>query len=108
MTRLEWSERARSDLDQLVLSHQLPHDTRDRIEESARPLERFPRFGPLLGTLPEGEELRFLIGPWPWLVIVYLFIESEDRIGVVSIEDGRGATSTIAREHRRPPLHRRN
>ena len=103
MPRLEWSERALSGLEQLVLSHHLPSDTRDRIEESARPLERFPRFGPEIGKLPDGSKLRFLIGPWPWLVIVYLFIESDDRVGVVSIEDGRAASSTVSRRRRRPP-----
>lgn len=99
MARLEWSERALSDLDQLVLGHHLPADTRERIEQSASPLERFPRFGPEIRTLPGGAELRFLIGPRPWLVIVYLYLESEDRVGVVSIEDGRAATSTITRGH---------
>jgi plasmid stabilization system protein ParE len=98
MARLEWSKRALTSLDQLVLSHHLPADTRDRIEISAHPLQRFPRFGPEIRTLPDGAELRFLIGPWPWLVIVYLYIESEDRIGGVSIEDGRSASSTVSRE----------
>ena len=97
MAQLEWSERALSDLHELVLIHHLPSDMRDRIETSAKPLERFPRFGPEVGKLPDGAELRFLIGPWPWLMIIYLYIESEDRIGVVSIEDGRAATSTINR-----------
>jgi hypothetical protein len=34
-------------------------------------LERFPRFGPEIGKLPDGAELRFLIGPWPWLIVIY-------------------------------------
>jgi plasmid stabilization system protein ParE len=101
VTRLEWTERALTDLDQLVLTHHLPPDTRDRLEDSARPLERFPRFGPEIGNLPGGAELRFLIGPWPWLILIYLYIESEDRIGVVSVEDGRAASSTINRGSRR-------
>lgn len=104
MARLEWSDTALSDLDQLVFSHHLPDDTRDRIEQSARPLERFPRFGAAIGRLPDSGELRFLIGPWPWLVIVYIYIESEDLVGVVSIEDGRAASSTINESRRRPPL----
>ena len=103
MPRLEWSEQALSRLDQLVLSHHLPPDTRTRIEDSARPLARFPRFGPEIDELPDGGELRFLVGPWPWLVIVYLYIESEDRVGIVSIEDGRAATATLARRRRRRP-----
>ena len=104
MARLEWSEKALSGLDQLVLSHSLPTDTHDRIEVSAQPLKRFPRLGPELGKLPDGAELRFLIGPWPWLVIIYLYIESENQIVVVSIEDGRAATATVTYERDRPPL----
>jgi hypothetical protein len=96
LVRLEWSNQALVALDQLVLSHSLPSDTRDRVEASARPLERFPRFGPEIQTLSDGGELRFLIGPWPWLVIVYLYLESQQRVVVVSAEDGRAATSTIA------------
>jgi hypothetical protein len=65
MADLAWSEQALSALQQLVSSHSLPIDTRDRIEASARPLERFPRFGPEIRTLPDEAELRFLIGPWP-------------------------------------------
>jgi plasmid stabilization system protein ParE len=93
MARLEWSRHALSDLDQLVVSHTLPADTRERIESSARPLARFPRLGPEIRLLPDGGELRFLIGPWPWLVIVYLYVAGDDRAVVVAIEDGRAATS---------------
>lgn len=101
MTRLAWSRQALADLDRLVVAHHLPADTRERIESSARPLERFPRFGPEIRTFPDGGELRFLIGPWPWLLILYL--ESDEMIGVVSIEDGRTATSTVTRRGRKPP-----
>jgi plasmid stabilization system protein ParE len=95
MARLEWSEEALSGLDQLVFSHSLPPDTRDRVEASASPLERFPRFGPELGELAAGGSLRFLIGPWPWLVLVYLYFEDDDRVVIVSVEDGRAASATI-------------
>lgn len=101
MARLEWSESALSGLETLVLSHHLPRDSRARVEESARPLARFPRFGPAIRTLAEGEELRFLVGPWPWLLIVYLYSEPEDRVVVVSIEDGRAATSSLSRPSKR-------
>jgi plasmid stabilization system protein ParE len=99
---LEWSEQALARLDQLVLSHGLPADTRERIETSARPLARFPRLGPELRALDDGS-LRFVIGPWPWLVIVYLYLEAEQKIVVVSVEDGRAATATIPRERGEPP-----
>jgi plasmid stabilization system protein ParE len=96
MARLEWSERARTQVEQLVLSHSLLSDTGARIEASAQPLARFPRFGPEIKGVAEGGELRFLIGPWPWLVIVYLYLASEERVVIVSVEDGRGASATIS------------
>jgi len=101
MSRLAWSESALSGLDILVLSHSLPADTRDRIEASARPLKRFPRLGPKLRRYPDGGEVRFLIGPWPWLVIVYLYLETDDLAIIVSIEDGRAAISTTGSERAR-------
>jgi hypothetical protein len=101
MTRLDWAESAQSALDRLILSHSLPSDTRERVKASLRPLERFPRLGPEIAQLADGAELRFVLGPWPWLVIVYLYDPDDDRAIVVSTEDGRSATSTVAQ---RPPL----
>lgn len=106
MTRLEWSEQALSNLDRLVLTHSLPNDTRERIEASAGPLERFPRIGPEIRMLAGGS-LRFLVGPWPWLLIVYVYLEADERVVIVSIEDGRAADSTItAGVSERSPGHR--
>lgn len=102
MPRREWSDQALAGLDHLVLSHRLPADTRARIEASTAPLARFPRFGPVLEERADGVELRFLIGPWPWLVIVYAYLAGEDRSAIVSVEDGRSASSTAERG-RRPP-----
>jgi hypothetical protein len=104
VTRLEWSAQAAAGLDRLIQSHSLPADTRLRVERSARVLQRFPRFSPELGVLPDGSELRFLIGPWPWLVIVYLYLVGESRVVAVSIEDGRAASATITAQPTRPPL----
>jgi plasmid stabilization system protein ParE len=97
MARVVWAETARSALDQLILSHSLPTDTRERVKASLRPLERFPRLGPEITQLADGKEVRFVIGPWPWLVLVYIYDEDDDRLIVVSPEDGRSATSMIAR-----------
>lgn len=95
MARLGWSEHALLGLDRLRLTHSLPADTRERVERSAGRLARFPRLGPELEALPDGGELRFLIGPWPWLVVVYVYFEGDDRVVVVSVEDGRAASTTI-------------
>lgn len=100
MTRLAWSERALSELDDLVISHSLPADTRRRIEESAQPLVRFPRIGPEIKRSPDDAELRFLVGPWPWLVLVYVYVVVDDLVVVVSAEDGRAAISSVGRERR--------
>ena len=99
MARVEWAESALASLDLLILSHNLPPDTRDRIRSSLRPLGRFPRLGPQIDRLQEGAELRFVIGPWPWLVIVYIYDEARDTVIVVSPEDGRGASSTVVHRH---------
>lgn len=100
MARLEWSEDALLALERLRVTHTLPADTRQRIEDSAAPLARFPRLGPELRTLREGGELRFLLGPWPWLLVVYVYLEHDDRVVVVSVEDGRAATTTISEQRR--------
>ncbi len=96
MARLEWSEVALTGLERLVATHVLPSDTRQRVERTAEPLRRFPRLGPELRSA-DGEELRFLVGPWRWLVIVYLYTAAEDRVVIVAVEDGRGAASTTNR-----------
>ena len=70
MTRIEVSRAAVEDIERLRVTHSLPADTNERIRNSLRALEQFPR----LGTALEGSEwegLRFLLGPWRWMVIVY-------------------------------------
>jgi hypothetical protein len=42
------------------------------------------------------EDFRFLLGPWRWLVLVYVFIEPEDRVVVVTIQDGRSSSAAGA------------
>lgn len=40
---------------------------------------------------------RFLLGPWRWLLLVYVFIRSEDRVVVVTIQDARSTSAATAR-----------
>jgi hypothetical protein len=84
------------DLDALISTHSLPANTRSRVARSLRGLEQFPLMGaPLDGRW---EEFRFVLGPWRWLLLVYVFIEPEDRVVVVTIQDGRSsAAGTAAR-----------
>lgn len=94
MARVELSDAAAEDLTRLVHTHSLPADTRERVKRSLRPLERFPLLGPELGGRWAG--LRFLLGPWRWLILVYVHIESEDRVVVVTIQDGRSSRAPTA------------
>lgn len=82
------------DLDALISSHSLPADTRLRVARSLRGLEQFP----LMGAQLDGrwENFRFVLGPWRWLLLVYVFIESEDRVVVVTIQDGRSSAAATA------------
>lgn len=77
------------DLARLIRSHSLPRDTTERVKRALRPLERFPLLGAELGGRWAG--LRFLVGPWRWMILVYAYFEDEERVVVVSIEDGRSA-----------------
>jgi hypothetical protein len=37
--------------------------------------------------------MRFLIGPWSWMVIVYVHDADADSVTVVAIHDGRTSSS---------------
>jgi hypothetical protein len=89
LTRVEVSAVAREDLDGMIQTHSLPADTRERLRRSLRHLEDFPLLGPPLAGRWAG--FRFLLGPWRWLVIVYVYLEDEDRVVVVTFQDGRSA-----------------
>ncbi|MEA2301103.1 MAG: hypothetical protein QOE44_1638 [Solirubrobacteraceae bacterium] len=94
MARVELATAAVADLDALIVTHSLPADTRARVARSLRPLERFRLMGPALSG--RWEDFRFLLGPWRWLVLVYVFIEPEDRVVVVTIQDGRSSSAAGA------------
>ncbi len=91
MARVELATVALEDLQDLIRTHSLPADTRSRVAGSLRPLERFPLLGPALAGRWEG--FRLLLGPWRWLLLVYVFIESEGRVVVVTIQDARSSTA---------------
>jgi len=94
VTRVELALAAVEDLDGLILTHSLPPDARARVARSLRALERFPLLGPTLTGRWEG--FRFLLGPWRWLLLVYVFIESEDRVVVLTIHDARSSASATS------------
>lgn len=105
MARVVVTVRARNDLDGLIRTHSLPSTTRDRVIRSSAPLADFPALGaPLHGRWAPR---RFVLGPWRWLLMVYLVEPDRDLVIVVAIVDGRTAGSpTIDRDgSRRDPRH---
>jgi len=51
--------------------------------------------GPELGGRWRG--FRFLLGPWRWMLIVYVFREDDDRVVIVTIQDGRWSRAATAK-----------
>ncbi len=117
MARVELAVAAVEDLDRMIRTHSLPADTRARVARSLRSLVEFPKIGPALAGRWDG--YRFILGPWRWLVLVYIFIEEEDRVVVVTIQDARSSTAITSvqlstsssarfcRSARLPDLHNR-
>ena len=88
--------RAADNLDWLIRTLSLPYDTRDRVRTSLSSLAAFPRIGaPLHGSW---EGFRFLLGPWRWMILVYVYDESTDTVYVVTIQDSRSAESATSVE----------
>jgi len=66
----------------------LPPDTRDRVKERLAQLTTFPESAP---AKEDGRWVgyRALLGPWPWMILVYRFVEANDLVRVVAIIDSR-------------------
>jgi mRNA-degrading endonuclease RelE of RelBE toxin-antitoxin system len=95
VAQVEVSAAAADDLARLQATHRLPPDTRERFKRSVSALGRFPR----LGTALEGggwEGFRFLLGPWRWMVVVYEYIEEDDRVVITTVQDGRSSASATS------------
>jgi plasmid stabilization system protein ParE len=94
VARVELAAAAAEDLDRLILTHSLPANTKARLQRSLRPLERFPLLGAELGG--RWTNFRFVLGPWRWMVVVYAYLEDQDRVVVVTIQDGRSSAGPTA------------
>jgi len=80
---------AERNLNDLIESHSLPESTRERFRQSLEPLRRFPLVGAPLGGRWAG--LRFILGPWRWMIVVYRYREERDAVEIITIRDGRSA-----------------
>jgi hypothetical protein len=79
------------DLREMILTHELPLDTPQRVARRLHPLGRFPKLGPALSGRWEGT--RYVLGPWSWLLIVYEYDERADAVIVLTMQDARRAAS---------------
>jgi plasmid stabilization system protein ParE len=87
---------AQADLAGLIRSHSLAASTVARFRRSVGPLATFP----LLGSALQGRwsSLRFVLGPWRWMIVVYAYDPECDRVAVITIQDGRSARAATAGE----------
>lgn len=95
MSRVVVTHTARADLDSLIRTHNLPESTRDRVKASVEPLGTFPLLG--RGLLGRWAGLRVVLGPWPWMLLVYSHDERTDVVSLVFIHDARSAGSATER-----------
>jgi hypothetical protein len=91
LARVELTRLAIEDLDRLIAALSLPADTRERVRTSLGPLSLFPLLGPQLEGRWQG--MRFLLGPWRWMLMVYEYRPDEDRVVVVTIQDARSSSA---------------
>lgn len=86
------SPAAADSLARLTLTLSLPEDTKDRFKRSISPLADFPLLGrELVGGGYDG--LRFILGPWRWLVITYEHNATVDEVQILTIEDARSSNA---------------
>jgi plasmid stabilization system protein ParE len=93
VARVELAQTAVEDLERLLSTLTLPVDARARVQRSLRVLEQFPLLGQQLTGRWDG--LRFIVGPWRWLLIVYQ-VAAADRVVVVGVHDTRSAQAPTA------------
>jgi hypothetical protein len=93
MPAVEVTRQARTQLRNLIETRRLPSETRGRISRSLLMLEEFPRAGKQLSGV--WRDCRAVIGPWGWLIVVYIYIEAEDRVVVIAFHDARTSDAAI-------------
>ena len=91
MARVELTARAIEGLDRLIITHSLPADTYARVYRSLSLLERFPKIGRRL--VGRWDQLRFILGPWRWLLVVYVYDDERELVSILTIEDARSSAS---------------
>jgi plasmid stabilization system protein ParE len=95
VARVVVTESARADLRSMILTHSLPPPTIDRVRAALATLAEFPQLGPALEGRWTG--FRLVLGPWPWMLLVYVWDEESDVVSVVTIQNARSASAASGR-----------
>jgi hypothetical protein len=95
LARVELAQSAVEDLHWLTRTLSLPEDTRARVRRGLGQLQQFPLLGPELHGQWTG--LRFVLGPWRWMLVIYQYDESNDRCVIVTIQDARSSSAATMR-----------
>ncbi len=78
-----------ADLARLITTHSLPVNTIPRFKRSVASLGRCTQLGaPLQGRWTN---YRFVLGPWRWMLVVYIYDEFLDRVAIAAVQDARGS-----------------
>lgn len=101
MARVELTATAVEDLTLMTTVLSLPDDTTERVRRALEPLADFPRLGPELDG--RWAPLRFILGPWRWMLIVFTNEEDADRVVIVTIQDARSSAALHPRGGGMPP-----
>ncbi len=91
MAHVVMTESARADIHKMIRTHSLPSSTIERVRASLVTLADFPQLGPELDGRWRG--FRFVLGPWPWMLLIYIWDEAADVVSVVTIQDARSASA---------------
>jgi len=94
MARVVVTKSARADLQAMILTHGLPPSSTDRVRASLMVLAGRPRLGPSLDGRWQG--FRFILGPWPWMLLICTWDEEVDEVSVVTIQDARSASAAAS------------
>jgi plasmid stabilization system protein ParE len=89
VTSVVVTPRAARDIDDAIGSLGLPANTWRRVARSLRLLQQFPRAGRALQG--RWAPMRFVLGPWPWMILIYVYDEDADRVSIVAMYDARSS-----------------
>ena len=95
MARVVVTESARADLQAMIRTHSLPPSTIGRVRAALATLADFPQLGPALDG--RWKRFRFVLGPWPWMLLVYVWDEEAAEVSVVTIQDARSASAATSK-----------